>query len=695
MVRLVEVDDEGNPVRRTPVAVDGVIRRGAKGKYTIVGEAGEPSAMDVARAGAAGVNRGFFADLAGLPVDTMANVIDLAKAAGGMGYHEVTGKSIPEWLEAYDRREVPGSSEWIASKLNAAGLGSAINNPAPQSGAGRIAFNAGRVGGASVVPNPRAAISGAQNLRNFTGAATSGAVGGAVGEVSPEYAMVASMSPAVLARAASASLKGTVRGGEAGRRNMEQRIQDLANGGVKSPSVGLASGNPFIMGVENILSQTPGSVGLFARAQERNLAGMLAKSNQIRDELSPVYGPVEAGNAIQSDLKGAFKDRIGQTYGALNDRFAGIVPPDRRFAIDGTLGALDAATAINPLAPNTTGSFVQPRISQLRQNILQDTTVQVPGMYANSTRNSGLPLNAIKDVRTSIGKEAASRAIMGTPEQAEFKQLYGGLSRDMQNAARVTDMDIGPQINGVGPAQTALKRANAFYSKAMGRADELHGIANRDTPEGAYSAVAKSLDAGPTVYQRLRGVVKPETRQKIVATLVDEMGAATPGQQNADGSTWSPRTFLTNYNRLDPKSKVEMFKRMLGGDAHAKNLSDIAKAAEMLGDGSKIWANPSGTGANLTSRATFGALTFGAFFEPITAATVTGGLASGNLGSRLLLNPTFANWLAKGRNVRPQEMQSHLLRLTANAKLSSDAQFQSDVQEYVNLIEQSPQQERN
>lgn len=691
MVRLVEVDDEGNPVRTASEAVDGVIRRGAKGKYSIVGEAGEPSAMDVARAGVAGVNRGFFADLAGLPVDTVANVLDLAKAAGGVGYHELTGNRIPEWLEAYDRKHVPGSSEWIASQLTKKGLGAAINNPAPQSAAGRIAFQAGRVGGASVVPNPRAAVSLPQNIANMGRGAASGAVGGAVGEVSPEYAMVASMSPAVLSRIAPAALKGAVRGGEAGRRKMEQRIQDLANGGIKSPSVGLASGNPFLMGVENILSQTPGSVGLFARAQERNLAGMQGKANQIRDDLSPVYGPVEAGNAIQADLKGAFKDRIGATYGALNDRFAGTVPPDRRFAIDGTLGALEAATAINPLAPNTTGSFVQPRIAQLRQNILQDTTVAAPGMYSNILRNVGLPLSAIKDIRTNIGKEAASRAIMGTPEQAEFKQLYAGLSHDMQNAARVTDMDAGPQV-GIGPSQAALQRANGFYSRAMGRADELQGIANRDTPEGAYQAVAKSLDAGPTVYQRLRGVVQPETRKKIVATLVDEMGAATPGQQNADGSTWSPRTFLTNYNRLDQKSKVEMFKRMPGGEAHARNLGDIAKAAEMLGDSSKIWANPSGTAANLTSRATFGALTFGAFFEPITAGTVAGGLASGNLGSRLLLNPAFAHWLAKSRSVRPQEMASHLQRLTLNAKLSGNAQFQSDVDEYVNLVGELPNQ---
>jgi hypothetical protein len=84
-------------------------------------------AIDRVRAAAAGVNKGFFSDLVGLPVDTMASAIDLAKAGVGFAYNEgrqlATGKQSapPAWTEPADRSKVVMSSEWIADKLNAGG----------------------------------------------------------------------------------------------------------------------------------------------------------------------------------------------------------------------------------------------------------------------------------------------------------------------------------------------------------------------------------------------------------------------------------------------------------------------------------------------------------------------------------------------------------------------------------------------
>jgi hypothetical protein len=66
-------------------------------------------------------------------VDTADNVLDLVKAGVGIAYNEgrklVTRKpsAAPAWTSPYDRSQVPGSSEWIAAKLNDVGLGTAIN----------------------------------------------------------------------------------------------------------------------------------------------------------------------------------------------------------------------------------------------------------------------------------------------------------------------------------------------------------------------------------------------------------------------------------------------------------------------------------------------------------------------------------------------------------------------------------------
>lgn len=56
------------------------------------------TAMDRIQAAGAGFKKGA-AYLATLPLDTAANVVDLGKAAAGFGYHEITGKPIPDALD--------------------------------------------------------------------------------------------------------------------------------------------------------------------------------------------------------------------------------------------------------------------------------------------------------------------------------------------------------------------------------------------------------------------------------------------------------------------------------------------------------------------------------------------------------------------------------------------------------------------
>ena len=647
------------------------------------------------QAAAAGINRGFFADLAGLPVDTVANVLDLGKAAIGVGITEATGKAAPEWTQPFDRSRIVGAGEWNARKINDIGLGGGINNPNPEDGMSRILHTGGRVAGASVVPS-RAAISLSQNAVNMAKGGVGGIAAGSVGEVAPEWAGLAGMAPQAMMAGGAAALRHSVRGGESGRQAMEQRMQDLQNGGVTEPSAGLASGNRMLMGIENILSQTPGSIGLYERARAKNVDGMRDGTHQIRDSASREFGPAQTGQAIQSDLKTGFKDRINGTFQELNDRFAGRVSPGERFPIAGTLDALNATTAVNPLAPATTASFVQPRISKLREHILQDTTETVRGLdYQTRTRNIGMPLPAIKDVRTDIGKEAASRAIFGTPEQADFKQLYAGLSRDMKKAAQITDRNAGPQPNNIGRAETALNRSNRYYSAGMKRADDLSGITNNAMPEGAYNSVVRSLNSGGTLYAKLRNAVSPDTRGKLVASIIDDMGRATPGQQDATGELYSPRTFLTNYNKIDAGARAELFKGIKGGGKLADNLADVAKTADMLSDSSKVWANPSGTSQALVARGTFGTIgagvALGAFYTPLLApAGIAAGslLAANQVSKRLLLNPVFVNWLAKAPRTSTAKHQQYAQRLLANARMTNDSQFREDVDAYLTSVEQ-------
>ena len=495
---------------------------------------------------------------------------------------------------------------------------------------------------------------------------------------------------------------------------MEQRIQDLKEGGIDTPSVGLASGNRNVMGLENLLAQTPFSAGLYEKAGQANISGMRAKADALRDSISTEFGPVVAGDAIQSALKDGFRTRVNATSRTLNDQVADAIGPGFYTFPQNTLDTARAMSALNPGAPATSAALRNGRIAGIADDLARDVMgTPVPGdpLMNAATRYlradgqlldapPGMPFSTLKNLRTSIGEEASSPAILGTPEGGQFKRLYGAMSEDMRQGAGAADrqragVDVGPLLPKDIQATLALHRANKFYSRAATRAEDLHGIANRSTPEGAYDAVARSLNSGPTLYSKLRGAVDPATRQKLAATIIDDMGMAKPGQQAADGDVWSPRTFLTNYAKLNQNGGgKELFKRMPGGENHAKNLASIAKTAEMVGDASKVWANPSGTAAALSARHAVIGIGATLFVKPLLAAGTVGGLATSHqVSQRLLLNPMFTHWLARAPNVKPAQARAYAQRLVANANISQNEQFQQDVAEYLRAVEDGQEEQ--
>lgn len=78
----------------------------------------DATALDRVNAVGTGFNAGL-AGLAGMPVDTVQNVIDLGKAGLGTAYSEITGKAVPKALEVdSDRSDIVGSTAWIRKYLD-------------------------------------------------------------------------------------------------------------------------------------------------------------------------------------------------------------------------------------------------------------------------------------------------------------------------------------------------------------------------------------------------------------------------------------------------------------------------------------------------------------------------------------------------------------------------------------------------
>lgn len=140
------------------------------------------SAGERVSAGVGGVNRGI-SGLAGLPVDTVENIINLGIAAFG----KATG-STPDLMKGS-----VGGSQWIADRAQSAGVNT--QNPRPDDTASRMLYTGGMVAGGSMVPGARPMPTAA--------AAGSAAVAGEV--LGPEYAAVASMLPHAGAQAYAAT----------------------------------------------------------------------------------------------------------------------------------------------------------------------------------------------------------------------------------------------------------------------------------------------------------------------------------------------------------------------------------------------------------------------------------------------------------------------------------------------------------
>lgn len=136
------------------------------------------TAGGAAQAAASGLNAGS-ADLLGLPIDTMRNVIEIGKAGLGFVYHETTGKVAPEFLQPNEIPDV-GSSAWIKQKLQDLEGGKGATEVAENTTANRVIHGATEAVPSSMVggqANTTPAV-----IRAATAGATAGAAQQGVAE---------------------------------------------------------------------------------------------------------------------------------------------------------------------------------------------------------------------------------------------------------------------------------------------------------------------------------------------------------------------------------------------------------------------------------------------------------------------------------------------------------------------------------
>ena len=609
----------------------------------------EGAATDIPNAIATGFNQGMLR-LAGLPMDTARNVVDLGKAALGAPYTAVTGKAAPDWLQVGDRADVPLSGANLIRNAEKTKTGAGmVHTQNPDYEGGYLQAAGGAMAGA--VTPMQAAMGVASGVAGKAAYDSTG---------NPAYAIAAGMLPQGAAYAAPQLTKNMIRGGEQGRQEMVNRLQALREAGVNNPTLGLASGNGALGGLETLLQSIPGSMGIFARARDEALSGMNATASRAAQSASPNRGARAAGQAVQDDLASFYDRTVRLGYQRLNDGAEGVIGTNTPAQVSNAVATSGRLSTPNPWAPATSGSLVQPRMAQWNQSLRADqggspAYTDGAGMHHPAVPPTGIPYGVVKNLRTSIGEEARSANVVGTPEQAQIKALYGALSDDMRGAALQSDMARGPQPAVTRPSSAvgSLARANDFYRSGMDRVKRTEPFANKVAPEDTFTALNNTAKENVSSLQAVKKSVTPETRGTVAGTIIDRLGRATAGNQNDAGDVFSPNTFLTNWNKMTPKARQELFSGFPNAPAVMAEVEAVAKAASMMKDNSRHWANPSGTAANVHAREMMRGLGVGipaaalGFSSWAIPGGVLGTMGASRVASKAMTNPNVVRWASE------------------------------------------------
>jgi hypothetical protein len=441
----------------------------------------------------------------------------------------------------------------------------------------------------------------------------------------------------------NSGVRAAVRGGEDGRLQVQQAIQDFGKVGT-TPTVGQATKSGVLQGTEAVLAKTPGAATVMRNAADRQAEQVSTGADAIADSLSKIKDPAGAGRTIERGISGAggFIDRFKAEAGQLYDKVDQFLPPATPVPVSKTQQVLAQITSPTAGMRSTSSQFIDSGLQKLKDNLGQDLDWnQLAG------NNRTIPYGGLKQLRTRVGEKLADLGDgVGDTSigRTNLKKLYGALTDDMSVAA-----NADPQ------AAQAWNRANTYYRAGQARIDTLSRVIDKNGgPEAVFNAATSGTKDGATTLRATMQSLKPDEQKVLASVMVRRLGKANPGQQNAAGDEFNLNTYLTNWNKLSPDARNALFGRF--GSDFSRDMDGLASVAETARQASHVGANPSGTaqaGAQIGAWTAFlGSLAHG---NVGAASVIGGGMGSANLLARLMTNPRFVSYLAKqSATVPPQ-----------------------------------------
>lgn len=419
--------------------------------------------------------------------------------------------------------------------------------------------------------------------------------------------------------------------------------------GSKSKPAGEFADAAARQGLDYLPADIPGRTGTqFATSIAKSTLGGIP----LQDAAVKIVEKAKAARDRIAGGVGAVADNVGAGQSAQR----GMQAWEKQTA--GRGGELYEAIPIKPDTPVALTATRQ-KLAELNGSISSNADlaalVRDPKMaaYQKALEAGDLSWQDIKSFRSYIGEKAGRPTLQQDTSKDSLDALYGSLSQDIQQAATAHSPE----------AAKAFSRANNYWRGRQARLNDvmtkLVGKDGNMAPEATFAQIERWAGVKGGDYGTLARAVRsmpPDEANTVRATIIDRLGDASAGRQNAEGNAFSPDAFLTQWSNLSDRAKAVLFQ-----GEHRKALDDLATVF----DGSKAsrgFDNNSRTGIATSGLGTLAAI----MLEPVTGSAIAG---SQFLTGKLLASPKFARWLsASAKKPNPSAQLAHVNQLTAIAR---------------------------
>lgn len=423
-----------------------------------------------------------------------------------------------------------------------------------------------------------------------------------------------------------------------GRKGGMESLEAMQRQGIR-PSIG-ATGNRAAAGLESGASSLPGFSVIPERVRDAQMDQFGSRVRETASDLRPDGATSQVDDAL---LGGQLNDIAEGGINRLNEGFS-----VREEALTEAIGAS------TPVNTQSVRKAILKEIDTGDVKIKNALEKELGELDQLADEAGNVPYESFRKWRSNFGADTEGAGVL----KGAKNQVYAGVTEDLQRAADGAGVgdDFTTLMNEQRLARADVNKSDVSLAEG-GDIKELSKLKGGELKAKPY--VQKML-ASPENFDVIQRNATPEQVSQLRGDIVEYLGLATKGAQDAAGEVISPNQFLTNWNKIDPRVKnmlfdddlgtrqtlddlaliAEDFKRR-GLEANASRTAGTGQAAMALsGIGKKVGATvrtPAAVGAGYAANAAgLGPTAVGA----AGAAGITYGTVKG------LMSETLARWAA-------------------------------------------------